>query len=89
MTPLCAQPVALQGVVVAKVQDQALGLAKPHPIGISPSIQPVQVPLQSPSTLYRIDTSSQFGVVCKFADGGHDLLIQIIKKDIDQDWAQH
>ncbi|KAJ7413847.1 hypothetical protein WISP_88025 [Willisornis vidua] len=30
---LCPQPVALQGVVMAKVQDPALGLVKPHAIG--------------------------------------------------------
>ncbi|XP_051625283.1 uncharacterized protein LOC127461479 [Manacus candei] len=33
----------LPGVVVAKGQDPALGLVEPHPLGISPWIQPLQV----------------------------------------------
>ncbi|KAK4817645.1 hypothetical protein QYF61_023235 [Mycteria americana] len=43
--PLFPKPVALHGVAVAQVQDLALGLVKPHTVGLSPSIQPVQVPL--------------------------------------------
>ncbi|KAK4826939.1 hypothetical protein QYF61_012788 [Mycteria americana] len=43
--PLFPKPVPLHGVAVAQVQDPALGLVKPHTIDLSPSIQPVQVPL--------------------------------------------
>ncbi|KAK4812905.1 LOW QUALITY PROTEIN: hypothetical protein QYF61_027299 [Mycteria americana] len=43
--PLFPKPVALHGVVVAQVQDPALSLVEPHAAGLSPSIQPVQVPL--------------------------------------------
>ena len=42
---LCSKPVVLPGVVVAKVQDLPLGLVEPHPIGFSPAIQPIQIPL--------------------------------------------
>ena len=42
--PLCPKPVALPGLLVAKVQDPAFGLAEPHPIGFSPAIQPVHIP---------------------------------------------
>ncbi|KAK4824096.1 hypothetical protein QYF61_010616 [Mycteria americana] len=49
--PLFPKPVALHEVAVAQVQDLALGLVKPHTIDLSPSIQPVQVPLQSLPTL--------------------------------------
>ncbi|KAK4808596.1 hypothetical protein QYF61_009899 [Mycteria americana] len=45
--PLFPKPVALHGVAVAQVQDLALRLVKPHTIDLGPSIQPVQVPLQS------------------------------------------
>ncbi|KAK4806164.1 hypothetical protein QYF61_001087 [Mycteria americana] len=45
--PLFPKPVALHGVAVTQVQDLALGLVEPHTIGLGPSIQPVQVPLQS------------------------------------------
>ncbi|GAB0195154.1 hypothetical protein GRJ2_001980700 [Grus japonensis] len=43
--PLFPKPVALPGVVVTKVQDWALSLVEPQTVGLSPSIQPVQVPL--------------------------------------------
>ncbi|KAF4792116.1 hypothetical protein TURU_123544 [Turdus rufiventris] len=50
------QPITLQGVTVAKMQDSALGLIKPHPIGFCPSIYPVQVSLQSSPTFQQINT---------------------------------
>ncbi|KAK4823178.1 hypothetical protein QYF61_027082 [Mycteria americana] len=43
--PLFPKPVALQGVIVTQVQDAALSLVECHTIGLSPLIQPVQVPL--------------------------------------------
>ncbi|PKU32558.1 alpha-2-macroglobulin-like protein 1 [Limosa lapponica baueri] len=43
--PLFPKPVALPGVVVTEMRDPALGLIEPHPIGLGPLIQPVQIPL--------------------------------------------
>ncbi|KAK4827707.1 LOW QUALITY PROTEIN: hypothetical protein QYF61_020985 [Mycteria americana] len=80
--PLFPKPVALHGVVVTQVQDLALGLVEPHTIGPSPSIQPVQIPLQSLPTLKQINTPAQLGVVCKLTEGALDPLVQIIDKDI-------
>ncbi|KAK4826971.1 hypothetical protein QYF61_012912 [Mycteria americana] len=87
--PLFPKPVALHGVAVAQVQDLALGLVKPHTIDLSPLIQPVQVPLQSLPTLKQINTPTQLGVVCKLTEGALDPFIQIIDKDIKQNWPQH
>ncbi|KAK4824184.1 hypothetical protein QYF61_012000 [Mycteria americana] len=87
--PLFPKPVALHGVVVTQVQDLALGLVKPHTIGLGPSIQPVQVPLQSLPTLQQINTPAQFGVICKLTEGALNPLIQIIDKDIKQDRPQN
>ncbi|KAK4822811.1 hypothetical protein QYF61_020094 [Mycteria americana] len=87
--PLFPKPVALHGVVVAQVQDLALGLVKPYTIDLGPSIQPVQVPLQSLPTLQQINTPTQLGVICKLAESALDPFIQIIDKDIKQDWPQH
>ncbi|KAK4819038.1 hypothetical protein QYF61_024403 [Mycteria americana] len=87
--PLFLKPVALHGVAVTQVQDPALGLVKPHPAGPSPSIQPVQVPLQSLPTLKQINTPTQLGVICKLTEGALDPFIQIIDKDIKQNWPQH
>ncbi|KAK4826517.1 hypothetical protein QYF61_010014 [Mycteria americana] len=87
--PLFPKPVALHGVAVAQVQDLALGLVEPHTIGLGPSTQPVQVPLQSLPPLKQIDTPTQLGVVCKLTEGALDPLVQIIDKDIKQNWSQY
>ncbi|KAK4826799.1 hypothetical protein QYF61_011607 [Mycteria americana] len=87
--PLFPKPVALHGVAVAQVQDLALGLVEPHTIDLGPSIQPVQVPLQSLPTLKQINTPTQLGVICKLTESALDLFVQIIGKDVKQDWPQH
>ncbi|KAK4832004.1 hypothetical protein QYF61_020442 [Mycteria americana] len=87
--PLFPKPVALHGVVVTQVQDLALGLVKPLTIGLGPSIQPVWVPLQSLPTFKQINTPTQLGVICKLTESVLDPLIQIIDKDIKQNWPQH
>jgi len=65
LQPLLPKPVVLHGVVVTEVQELAFGLVEPHTVGLSPFVQPVQIPLQSLPTLKQIDTSAQLGVVCK------------------------
>ncbi|KAK4820222.1 hypothetical protein QYF61_021727 [Mycteria americana] len=55
----------------------------------SPLIQAVQVPLQSLPTLKQINTPTQLGVICKLTEGTLNPLIQIIDKDIKQDWPQN
>ncbi|KAK4816832.1 LOW QUALITY PROTEIN: hypothetical protein QYF61_023896 [Mycteria americana] len=87
--PLFPKPVALHGVAVAQVQDLALGLVEPHTIDLGPSIQPVQVPLQSLPTLQQINTPTQLGVICKLTEGALDPFVQIIDKDVKQNWPQH
>jgi len=42
---LCSKPAALHGFFVTEVQNPTVGLIELHSIGLSPSIQPVQVPL--------------------------------------------
>ncbi|KAJ7426288.1 hypothetical protein WISP_17385 [Willisornis vidua] len=75
LQPLCAQPVALHGVVVSKVQDPAFGLIELHPVGISSSLHSFQVPLQSPPAFQQVDNPSQLGVICKLAHDGLNSLI--------------
>ncbi|KAK4830406.1 hypothetical protein QYF61_010937 [Mycteria americana] len=87
--PLFPKPVVLHGVAAAQVQDLALGLVKPYTIDLGPSIQPVQVPLQSLPTFQQINTPTQLGVICKLAESALDPFIQIIDKDIKQNWPQH
>jgi len=59
----------LPGVVVAKAQNKALGLVELHPTGLSPAIQPVQIPLNGLPTPWYIDTSSQLGIIYKPTEG--------------------
>ncbi|KAK4829679.1 hypothetical protein QYF61_005972 [Mycteria americana] len=54
-----------------------------------PSIQPVQVPLQSLPTLQQINTPAQLGVICKLTESTLDPFVQIIDKDVKQNWPQH
>ncbi|CAM9282408.1 unnamed protein product, partial [Bubo scandiacus] len=56
----------LLGAVVAQVQHPAFGLIEAHPVGLSPSLQPVQVSLQSLPTLEQINTPTQLGVYGSF-----------------------
>ncbi|GAB0185992.1 cAMP-dependent protein kinase inhibitor alpha [Grus japonensis] len=88
LQPLFPKPVALHGVVATQVQDLALSLVKPHTVGLGPSIQLVQIPLQSLPTLEQINTPAQSGVICKLTEGALNPLIQIIDKDMKQDWPQ-
>ncbi|RMC10208.1 hypothetical protein DUI87_13009 [Hirundo rustica rustica] len=77
------KPVEPPGVVVTKGQNSALFLIEPHTAGLGPSIQPVQIPLQSLPTFCQINAPAQLAV-CKLMEGSLDPLIQII----DQDWPQ-
>ncbi|TRZ17326.1 hypothetical protein HGM15179_009775 [Zosterops borbonicus] len=60
---LCTQPVVLPGVVATQGQDPELGIVEPHTTGLSPLIQPVQIPLQSLSNMQHINVPSQHGGV--------------------------
>ncbi|RMC19438.1 hypothetical protein DUI87_04049 [Hirundo rustica rustica] len=83
------QPVTLQGVMVAKVQDSALGFIKLHLVRLCPSIQLFQISLQSPPTFQQIDTRSQLSVICKFTNERFNTLIHVVNKNIEQNWPQH
>ncbi|RMC14211.1 hypothetical protein DUI87_09302 [Hirundo rustica rustica] len=72
------QPITLQGVIVAKVQDSALGLIKLHLVRLCPSIQLVQISLQSHPTFQQIDTWSQLSVICEFTNQRFNTLIRVI-----------
>ncbi|GAB0186435.1 hypothetical protein GRJ2_001108800 [Grus japonensis] len=87
--PLFPKPAALHGIVVTQVQDLAPSLVESHPVGLDPSIQPVQIPLQSLPTLKQINTPAQLGVTCKLTEGALNPLIQIIDKDIKDNWPQY
>ncbi|KAK4816954.1 hypothetical protein QYF61_025874 [Mycteria americana] len=78
-----SQACSIAWVVVTQVQDPALSLVEPHTIGLGPSIQP------SLPTLKQINTPTQLGVICKLTEGALNPLVQIIDKDIKQNWPQY
>ncbi|RMB95395.1 hypothetical protein DUI87_28116 [Hirundo rustica rustica] len=78
-----SQPVALPGAAVTQGQDPALGLVEPHTIGLSPWIQPGQIPLQSLPALQQTNTPSQLGVICKLTECTQTL-IKVSHGDIKQ-----
>ncbi|TRZ23232.1 hypothetical protein HGM15179_003868 [Zosterops borbonicus] len=83
------QPRALQGVIVAKMQDSALRFIKLHFVGLCPSTQPFQMSLQSPPIFQAVDTHSQLCVICKFTNERFNTLIHVINENIEQSWSQH
>jgi len=74
---------------VTEVQDLAFGLLEPYTVALGPSIQPVQIPLQSLPTLEQIDTPAQLGVICRLTEGARDALFHTIDKDVKQDLTQN
>lgn len=67
---------------MAKVQDPTLGLVDPETSGLNPSTQTLHVPLQSIPALNLFSTPVQLGAIQKFSEGGFNLPIQTINKDI-------
>ena len=82
--PLCPKPVALPGVVVAKVQGSALGLVELHPTGLGLAIKPLHIPLMDFSTLRQINISSMLIVICILTEGVLKPFVLVINKDIEQ-----
>ncbi|KAJ7420851.1 hypothetical protein WISP_46394 [Willisornis vidua] len=87
--PLFPKPVALHRTVVTQGQDLALFSVEPHTIGLDTFIQPVQFQLQNLSTLQQINTPTQLGAICKLTENALNHLVQIVNKDIKQDWPQY
>jgi len=50
-----------------------------------PFLQPVKVPLDGSTTLWCINRSSKFGLICKLAEGTICLVIQIINEEFEHD----
>lgn len=54
-------------------------------MGLGPSIQPIQIPLQSLPTLLQFNTPAHLSVVHELTEDALDPLICIINKGIEQD----
>ncbi|KAJ7410693.1 integral membrane protein dgcr2 idd [Pitangus sulphuratus] len=69
------KPAELRGVIVTQAYDTELHLVEVHTIGLGPSIQTVQIPLQGCPALQQINAPTQVGGVCKLTEGIRDPVI--------------
>ncbi|GAB0175715.1 cAMP-dependent protein kinase inhibitor alpha [Grus japonensis] len=83
------QHVLVPGVVPPQVQDFPLPFVELHEVPDSPFLQPVKIPPDGSMILWFISLCSQFGVICKLAEGTLYPIIQIINEDVKQDWTQY
>ncbi|RMC10285.1 hypothetical protein DUI87_13087 [Hirundo rustica rustica] len=82
------QPITLQGVIVAKMQDSALGLIKLHPIGLHPSNHSrslCRVILPSSRSTHTPTLVSSANLLMN----NSNTLIHVVNKNIEQNWPQH
>ncbi|KAK4811166.1 hypothetical protein QYF61_019797 [Mycteria americana] len=71
---------------VCRVQNLAFGLVKFHAINDCPMLQSIQISLQGLLSLKRVNSTSQFSVISKLANGAFNSCLQIIDKNIEQNW---
>ena len=66
-------------VAPTQVQDLAFGFVEPHEVHMGPLLELVQVPLDGILSLRRVNRSTQFGAVCKLAEGVLDPTMSLMK----------
>lgn len=76
------QPALILGIGLTQMEDFALVLAVLHEVHLHPFFQPAQVPMDDTPSLWSIDQTTQFGVICKIAEGALQSIICIINEDV-------
>ena len=61
------------------VQDPVLGLVELHEIHVGSVLKFFHVPLDGIPSLRCVNLTTQFGVVCKLAEGALDLTMYLMK----------
>ncbi|KAK4811354.1 LOW QUALITY PROTEIN: hypothetical protein QYF61_027583 [Mycteria americana] len=84
LQPLLSQSILVSSVTPSQVQNLAFVLIKFHAIDDCPMLQ--SIPLQGLLPLKRVNSTSQIGIISKLADGAFNPCIQIVDKNIEQDW---
>ncbi|KAK4832298.1 LOW QUALITY PROTEIN: hypothetical protein QYF61_021697 [Mycteria americana] len=79
------QPVLILGF--ALTQNPALDLVEPHEVHMSPLLQLVQVSLDDILSFWRVNCTTQLGVICKLAEGALDLSVNVIDENIEEHWS--
>ena len=67
--PCIPQPVLIVRVSPTQMRDLALGLVEPHKIHTGPLLEVVQVPLDGIPSFWCANCTTQFGVICRLAEG--------------------
>ena len=70
------------GIAPTHVQDLALGLVESHEVHASPSLMPVQVPLDGIPSLQCVDHTTRLGVIGKLAEGVLNPIVCVADKDV-------
>lgn len=78
----------MHGVVPSQVQNFAHPLVVLHEVLVGPFLQPLEVSLDGCMALC-VGHYSQFGVLCKLAEGGLCLTIHVINENVEQAWSQY
>ncbi|KAK4824658.1 hypothetical protein QYF61_017031 [Mycteria americana] len=73
------QPVLKLRIALTQVQDLALGLVEPQEVHTGPLLQLVQVCLDGIPSFYRVNCTTQLGVICKLAEGALNLAVNKLK----------
>jgi len=76
-------------VVSLQLWDFGLLFVEFQEILTSPTLQPVEVPLDSSRAFWRISHSPGFLLVREFTKDALHSIIQIVNEDIQQDWTQY
>jgi len=84
-----SQPVLIAEVALTQVQDLALGLVEPHEVHTGPLLELVQVPLDGILSFWCVNCTTQFGVVCKLAEGALDLAVYLTDENTKQHRSQY
>ena len=69
LQPLLSQFILVPNVTPSQVQNPAFGLVEFHVTDDCPMLQSIQIPLQGLLCLERVNSTSQFGIISKLANG--------------------
>ena len=71
------------------MQDLALGFVKSHKVHLGPLLEPVYIPLNSISSLWCVDNTSQLCVISKLGEVALEHTVNVIDDDIKEYQSQH
>ncbi|KAK4827874.1 hypothetical protein QYF61_022268 [Mycteria americana] len=89
--PQLPQPLPISLVLQTLHQLRCPSLDTPQHLNVPLVVRgpKLNTAFESLPTLKQINTLTKLGVICKLTEGALDPLVQIIDKDIKQNWSQH